>query len=469
MSRVSARPYVATAGALLLLALVLLGAQAELLLPERPAQTGAALAIAVASGFLLLAWRREGPSREMPAILPGPSVSWEGLGEALGADDVAATYLVDREGIVRSCGRGVERLFGIAASEVLGKLALERVLAPDEALDFPDELRRVFESGRAPGARRVVLLVRGTERIEAVRALVPVRQGGAVVAVAVLHLVSGPVDDRAGRLADRSPAGLLALDAAGRVEAANARLSNWTGRRAGSLDGLDVASLEALPEGLRTRLAALAAASRGASPPNATLEEDADLVTPGGLSRPVHVFAATRLLGGVDAAFVDGTSVRRTRAERDAARAALEEFRSGEAAAAPEDDDGVTRVLLVEDHDENRELIGHMLRSRGVEVVEAESGQAAAEAAAVKRFDLVLLDLQMPGLDGFQTARRLRSLPGGGEIAIVALTALASAEIRERCEAEGMNGYESKPLTYARLGDVLARFGRGAPRAAPDA
>ncbi|MCM3877847.1 MAG: response regulator, partial [Thermoanaerobaculia bacterium] len=122
--------------------------------------------------------------------------------------------------------------------------------------------------------------------------------------------------------------------------------------------------------------------------------------------------------------------------------------------------DGRPRVLLVEDNEENRELLAHMLRSRGAEVLTAANGREAVDAAAGFRFDFVLLDLQMPTMDGFQVLRRLRALPGGDRLPVVALTALTSDLVKERCEAEGMNDFVSKPVTLARIGELVAKWGR---------
>jgi CheY-like chemotaxis protein len=118
------------------------------------------------------------------------------------------------------------------------------------------------------------------------------------------------------------------------------------------------------------------------------------------------------------------------------------------------------RVLLVEDNEENRELLAHMLRSRGAEVLTAGNGREALDAAAAFRFDFVLLDLQMPEMDGFQVLRRLRALPDGERLPVVALTALTSDLVKERCEAEGMNDFVSKPVKLARVGELVAKWGR---------
>jgi CheY-like chemotaxis protein len=123
----------------------------------------------------------------------------------------------------------------------------------------------------------------------------------------------------------------------------------------------------------------------------------------------------------------------------------------------------------VEDNEENRELLSHMLRSRGAEVLAVGSGREAVEAAGRFRFAFVLLDLQMPGMDGFQVLRRLRALPGGDRLPVVALTALTSDLVKERCEDEGMDDFVSKPVTLARVGELVAKWGGAAPTAGPRA
>ena len=108
-----------------------------------------------------------------------------------------------------------------------------------------------------------------------------------------------------------------------------------------------------------------------------------------------------------------------------------------------------------------------MLRSRGAEVLRRRTGREAVDAAARFRFGFVLLDLQMPEMDGFQVLRRLRALPGGDRLPVVALTALTSDLVKERCEAEGMDDFVSKPVTLARIGELVAKLGpAGGTRAA---
>jgi two-component system, sensor histidine kinase and response regulator len=103
-----------------------------------------------------------------------------------------------------------------------------------------------------------------------------------------------------------------------------------------------------------------------------------------------------------------------------------------------------------------------MLRSRGAEVVGARTGREALEVASRQSFSFVLLDLQMPEMDGYQVLRRLRALPLGEALPVVALTALTSEDVRRRCEAEGMNDFVTKPVTLSRIRELVERWGGGA-------
>jgi two-component system, sensor histidine kinase and response regulator len=131
-------------------------------------------------------------------------------------------------------------------------------------------------------------------------------------------------------------------------------------------------------------------------------------------------------------------------------------------------------VLVVEDQPINRELAMAMLRNFGCRVQTAVNGRAGVRAATERRFDLILMDCQMPEMDGFEATAQIRaaeprSVPG---VPIIALTANAVAGDRERCLAAGMNDYLSKPFTGADLYDMIARWlGRDAanPGAAPAA
>ncbi|MDA3962026.1 MAG: ATP-binding protein [Planctomycetota bacterium] len=113
-------------------------------------------------------------------------------------------------------------------------------------------------------------------------------------------------------------------------------------------------------------------------------------------------------------------------------------------------------VLLVEDHVDNREVISRQLAVLGLDVIAASNGQEAIDVLGEREVDLVLMDCQMPVLNGFAATARLRDRKYPGPI--VALTANALVEDRERCLAGGMDDHIAKPVTRDALVSVLARY-----------
>jgi signal transduction histidine kinase/DNA-binding response OmpR family regulator len=128
------------------------------------------------------------------------------------------------------------------------------------------------------------------------------------------------------------------------------------------------------------------------------------------------------------------------------------------AAPAPEVPEGslIGRVLLAEDGEDNQELLGGHLRAAGVEVTLAPNGRVAVEHARAGTFDLILMDMQMPELDGYGAARELRL--AGVQTPIVALTANAMAEDRAKCISAGCTDYLAKPVERNTLLTMVAKF-----------
>ncbi len=130
------------------------------------------------------------------------------------------------------------------------------------------------------------------------------------------------------------------------------------------------------------------------------------------------------------------------------------------------------RLLLVEDNDINREFARELLRSEGIEVEDAVNGEEAVKKAQSREYDAVLMDIQMPVMDGLEAARRIRALAGtqGGErfatLPIIAMTALAMARDAEKSEAAGMNDHVTKPIVPDRLLAALAKWVRLRPQTA---
>lgn len=104
------------------------------------------------------------------------------------------------------------------------------------------------------------------------------------------------------------------------------------------------------------------------------------------------------------------------------------------------------RILLVEDNEQNRYLATYFLEKKGFSVTHAADGISALKLAAENRFDLVLLDIQLPGMDGHEIARRLRADPNNADIPIVAATSYAMVGDRERSFEAGCTGYLEKPI-----------------------
>jgi two-component system cell cycle response regulator DivK len=119
-------------------------------------------------------------------------------------------------------------------------------------------------------------------------------------------------------------------------------------------------------------------------------------------------------------------------------------------------------ILLVEDNDLNRDMLSRRLSRRGYEVQVSVDGAQGIEMARSLKPDLILMDLDLPGIDGLEATRRLKSETDTREIPIVALTANAMAGDRERALAAGCDDYDSKPVDVPRLLDkIQALLGGG--------
>ena len=118
------------------------------------------------------------------------------------------------------------------------------------------------------------------------------------------------------------------------------------------------------------------------------------------------------------------------------------------------------QVLLAEDMRANQMLVLYALRQRGHHVDVASDGREAVERAAAGKYDVILMDVQMPILDGFQATAKIRGLPAGAGIPIIALTAHAMAGDHQRCLDAGMTGYLAKPLDIDQLIKAVEAHGR---------
>ncbi len=115
-------------------------------------------------------------------------------------------------------------------------------------------------------------------------------------------------------------------------------------------------------------------------------------------------------------------------------------------------------ILLVEDNDVATRVVTHILSRGKYSADRASSGPQALELAAHHRYELILMDLQMPGMDGFETSTRIRRLPGYASVPIIAVTANATEDYRLLCLREGLQGFVSKPVQSADLLATVASF-----------
>lgn len=109
------------------------------------------------------------------------------------------------------------------------------------------------------------------------------------------------------------------------------------------------------------------------------------------------------------------------------------------------------KVLLVEDNEENRDALSRHLRRKGYEVQIAVDGRGGVEVARERMPDLILMDMSLPVLDGWQATQQLKAAPETRGIPIIALTAHAMAGDREKALEAGCDDYDTKPIEFARL------------------
>jgi two-component system, cell cycle response regulator DivK len=111
----------------------------------------------------------------------------------------------------------------------------------------------------------------------------------------------------------------------------------------------------------------------------------------------------------------------------------------------------MTRILLVEDHEEIWDFLSRRLRRRGFDVVLAHDGREGVEKTRSERPDVVLLDMNLPVMDGWTAARTLKSSPETAHVPIIALTAHAMSGDRDRALEAGCDDYHAKPVDFSRL------------------
>ena len=124
----------------------------------------------------------------------------------------------------------------------------------------------------------------------------------------------------------------------------------------------------------------------------------------------------------------------------------------------------MSRLLLVEDNEESRDGLSRFLRPKGYEVLTAVDGRQGLEAARSGAPDLILMDMSLPVLDGWEATRQLKADPQTRGIPVIALTAHAMAWDREKALAAGCDEYDTKPVELSRLfGKIQALLAGAAP------
>ena len=118
----------------------------------------------------------------------------------------------------------------------------------------------------------------------------------------------------------------------------------------------------------------------------------------------------------------------------------------------------MAKILLVEDNELNRDMLSRRLTRQGHEVLLAHDGARGVEMAEVERPDLVLMDMSLPVLDGWEATQRLKADPATRAIPVIALTAHAMAADREKALAAGCDDYDTKPIELPRLLEKMQRL-----------
>ncbi len=105
------------------------------------------------------------------------------------------------------------------------------------------------------------------------------------------------------------------------------------------------------------------------------------------------------------------------------------------------------RILIVEDQEDNRKILRDLLTSAGFDLVEATTGEDGVRLAETERPDLILMDIQLPGMDGYEATRRIKATPGLQQIPIIAVTSYALSGDDVKAREAGCDGYVTKPFS----------------------
>jgi two-component system cell cycle response regulator DivK len=116
------------------------------------------------------------------------------------------------------------------------------------------------------------------------------------------------------------------------------------------------------------------------------------------------------------------------------------------------------RILYIEDNPDNRVLVRRVLQAEGYDVVEANDGLTGLQVAAETQPDLILMDINLPEIDGYEVTARMKQLPGISHVPIIAVTANVMKGDREKTLAAGCDGYIQKPIDIDLLPEQIERF-----------
>jgi PAS domain S-box-containing protein len=280
------------------------------------------------------------------------------------------------------------------------------------------------------------------------RVLSPDLQGHRILVVGETereNTVLGKLLEEMGFVVDGAPSGQAALDAVGRLEAQGTPYDivflDW---QMHGMDGIETArQMQTLPLARRPHLILVTAYGR---------EQDIKVAEEAGLEDVlIKPFNASVLFESVSCVMEGSRAERRERI--DAQSRAEENLGTIKGA----------RILLVEDNELNQEVATELLREAGFSVDLAENGKIAVRKVQEANYDLVLMDMQMPVMDGVTATREIRKLPGLAKLPIVAMTANAMAGDRRRCLNAGMNDHVSKPVEPDDLWKALLKWIKAQP------
>jgi two-component system, cell cycle response regulator DivK len=127
----------------------------------------------------------------------------------------------------------------------------------------------------------------------------------------------------------------------------------------------------------------------------------------------------------------------------------------------------MAKILIIEDTENNRVLLTRRLKPRGHDIVTAEDAERGLALVPAEHPDLILMDVGLPGMDGWNATRQLKAVPASSQIPVIALTAHAMEGDREKALEAGCDDYETKPIDFNRLFQKIDRLLGAQPTAAP--